>query len=499
MKKKNNPPSLTIIEGNLLNIPKGILVHQVNTQGIMGGGIALQIRQKWPTLFAEYEQRCLSGDLELGGVHFYQINKWLWVANLAGQNDLGGVATVYGAYETALPLVLGLSAKENLPVYLPHGIGCGLAGGDWGTMEPLLARLAPGATLVRFKDDQFNHADPVTVIRTCDGNYRAHSGFLWPAEGYVEAPDFSSEKECGKGLHGLLDGEGDWDLLDFSFGAKALVVETDRGQLIDLEGKVKFRSGIVRKSGDLIDLLCEFFADGVKIRKMTDEIIKSASFSTAAKNSPDTLAQDWAQIGSSGDWAQIGSSGHGAQIGSSGHGAQIGSSGDRAQIGSSGDRAQIGSSGYRAQIGSSGDWAQIGSSGDRAQIGSSGDWAKIGSSGYRAKIGSSGYRAQIGSSCDRAQIGSSGDWAQIGSSGYRAKIGSSGHGAKIGSSGKCSVVLAAGVETTARAGEKGVIVLTRWVESEKRYRVSVGYVGEKGIKPNTNYRLNEAGDFEEVK
>jgi hypothetical protein len=490
MKKKNNPPSLTIIEGNLLNIPKGILVHQVNTQGIMGGGIALQIRQKWPTLFAEYEQRCLSGDLELGGVHFYQINKWLWVANLAGQNDLGGVATVYGAYETALPLVLGLSAKENLPVYLPHGIGCGLAGGDWGTMEPLLARLAPGATLVRFKDDQFNHADPVTVIRTCDGNYRAHSGFLWPAEGYVEAPDFSSEKECGKGLHGLLDGEGDWDLLDFSFGAKALVVETDRGQLIDLEGKVKFRSGIVRKSGDLIDLLCEFFADGVKIRKMTDEIIKSASFSTAAKNSPDTLAQDWAQIGSSGDWAQIGSSGHGAQIGSSGHGAQIGSSGHGAKIGSSGDWAQIGSSGHGAKIGSSGDRAKIGSSGDRAQIGSS---------GHGAQIGSSGDRAQIGSSGDRAQIGSSGHGAKIGSSGHGAKIGSSGHGAKIGSSGKCSVVLAAGVETTARAGEKGVIVLTRWVESEKRYRVSVGYVGEKGIKPNTNYRLNEAGDFEEVK
>lgn len=40
-------------------------------------------------------------------------------------------------------------------------------------------------------------------------------------------------------------------------------------------------------------------------------------------------------------------------------------------------------------------------------------------------------------------------------------------------------------------------MLTRWVESEKRYRVSVGYVGE-GIEPDTFYELNDKGEFVKV-
>ena len=49
----------------------------------------------------------------------------------------------------------------------------------------------------------------------------------------------------------------------------------------------------------------------------------------------------------------------------------------------------------------------------------------------------------------------------------------------------------------AKAGELGCIALTRWVESEKRYRVSVGYVGE-GLKADTFYELNDDGEFVEV-
>jgi hypothetical protein len=40
-------------------------------------------------------------------------------------------------------------------------------------------------------------------------------------------------------------------------------------------------------------------------------------------------------------------------------------------------------------------------------------------------------------------------------------------------------------------------VLSRWVESEKRYRVSVGYVGEN-IKADTWYEVNATGEFVEV-
>jgi hypothetical protein len=58
--------------------------------------------------------------------------------------------------------------------------------------------------------------------------------------------------------------------------------------------------------------------------------------------------------------------------------------------------------------------------------------------------------------------------------------------------------MAAATNCTASAGELGCIVLTRWVESEKRFRVSVGYVGEDGIEAGKGYRLNGSGAFVEV-
>jgi hypothetical protein len=49
---------------------------------------------------------------------------------------------------------------------------------------------------------------------------------------------------------------------------------------------------------------------------------------------------------------------------------------------------------------------------------------------------------------------------------------------------------------TVQAGEGGVLLI-RWQDGS-RYRVAVAHVGEGGIKPNTPYKLNEAGTFVEA-
>jgi len=49
---------------------------------------------------------------------------------------------------------------------------------------------------------------------------------------------------------------------------------------------------------------------------------------------------------------------------------------------------------------------------------------------------------------------------------------------------------------TVSSGVDGVLILD-WHDGARR-RVKVGYVGENGIKPDTLYRLNGEGEFEEV-
>jgi uncharacterized protein YodC (DUF2158 family) len=53
-----------------------------------------------------------------------------------------------------------------------------------------------------------------------------------------------------------------------------------------------------------------------------------------------------------------------------------------------------------------------------------------------------------------------------------------------------------GDRSTVKSGEIG-IVACQWYDG-KRYRLTVGYVGEDGIKPNTFYRAEENGKLVKV-
>jgi hypothetical protein len=94
----------------------------------------------------------------------------------------------------------------------------------------------------------------VLVLRTCkrepDGRLTAHGGFVWPESGLVASPDWNPEPICGYGLHGLLWGEGDGNLLNWDDTAAWLVVAVDASSIVDLGGKVKFPRGEVVCRGD---------------------------------------------------------------------------------------------------------------------------------------------------------------------------------------------------------------------------------------------------------
>jgi hypothetical protein len=91
----------------------------------------------------------------------------------------------------------------------------------------------------------------VLVLRSCSHDMTSRGGFIWPELGPVKCLDWSPRAECGNGLHGLLNGEGDWSLVSFAKNAKWLVVEVNAGLIVHIGGKVKFPSGNVVFCGTL--------------------------------------------------------------------------------------------------------------------------------------------------------------------------------------------------------------------------------------------------------
>lgn len=136
---------IDFIDGDLLNVDSGIVVHQVNCMGVMGAGLAKALSDKYADLKPAYLRAV--GSVEdkkalLGRTFYKQVSASLVIANCFGQYQYGRDKqhTHYGALMYSLKQVAITASKNDMPVYIPYGLGCGLAGGDWSTVLELIIR-----------------------------------------------------------------------------------------------------------------------------------------------------------------------------------------------------------------------------------------------------------------------------------------------------------------------------------------------------------------------
>lgn len=136
---------MRIINGNILDVESGIICHQVNCKKVAGAGLALQIRNRFPGWY-QYYQNTLP---VLGHTSLYQVNHKLTIASLYAQHTYGTEErhTQYGAFETCLQTIRSIPSK----IYIPVGIGCGLAGGNWDSVYSIIEYNLPSAILVKYQ------------------------------------------------------------------------------------------------------------------------------------------------------------------------------------------------------------------------------------------------------------------------------------------------------------------------------------------------------------
>lgn len=135
------------IQGNLLTCGAGIICHQVNFEGIMGGGVALSIRNKLLLengLYQQYQTYCAVFREAAIGTILMQETPEVIVADLFCQRAFGSEKglTDYDAMEECLRTVkLYALKRRNLKVAVPGYMGCGIAGGDWARVLHILKKV----------------------------------------------------------------------------------------------------------------------------------------------------------------------------------------------------------------------------------------------------------------------------------------------------------------------------------------------------------------------
>jgi len=129
---------IEIKNGDILSCECDIICQQVNCWGVMGSGLAKQIRDVYPDVYDVYMGMCKhqSPYNLLGEVSFVQVRhdpKRIF-ANIFGQLNYGrgkGLYTNYDALEHGIKTVAEYANEHNFSVAIPYNIGCGLANGDW--------------------------------------------------------------------------------------------------------------------------------------------------------------------------------------------------------------------------------------------------------------------------------------------------------------------------------------------------------------------------------
>lgn len=131
---------IKFVEGDLLEAEEDIIGHQVNCQGVMGSGVAKQIKDRFPVAYNEYKKsfKYTMKKFLLGRCQIIITDKY--IANLFGQFDYGygKQQTDYDALKNAL-MELKWYAKENeLTVALPFKIGSDRGGADWNIVYGII-------------------------------------------------------------------------------------------------------------------------------------------------------------------------------------------------------------------------------------------------------------------------------------------------------------------------------------------------------------------------
>jgi len=66
--------------GDIFTSQAQVIVNPVNCQGVMGAGLALIFKQRFPEMFVVYQQECSSGKLRIGHSVLYR-NSMPWILN----------------------------------------------------------------------------------------------------------------------------------------------------------------------------------------------------------------------------------------------------------------------------------------------------------------------------------------------------------------------------------------------------------------------------------
>ncbi|MGE0632440.1 MAG: macro domain-containing protein [Pseudobdellovibrionaceae bacterium] len=129
---------VTFVKGDIFKSPAQVLTNTVNCVGVMGKGVALEFKNRYPQMFGDYKAKCDQGKVKSGQPYLWEDDsvqilnfptKRNWRDNSLLRDIEDGLKHLAGSYEQ-----MGIQS-----IAMP-ALGCGLGGLKWSEVQPLIVK-----------------------------------------------------------------------------------------------------------------------------------------------------------------------------------------------------------------------------------------------------------------------------------------------------------------------------------------------------------------------
>jgi len=119
--------------------------HGINAKGVMGAGIALQFKLRFPEMYQTYKNACTNGTIKGGNSYPWILDQGeAFVFNICSQEEPGANAS-YDFLIQGVKQALSQAAWYGVKTIALPRIGSGIGGLDEGLVETILTYLAEGS------------------------------------------------------------------------------------------------------------------------------------------------------------------------------------------------------------------------------------------------------------------------------------------------------------------------------------------------------------------
>lgn len=129
---------LKYIEGNIFDSPAQVIVNTVNTVGVMGKGLALQYKQRYPEMFKIYQAACEKHQLTTGKLMLWH-GADHWVLLFPTKENWRYPSRLEYIEKGLEKFVKTYAEKQIHSIAFPR-LGCGNGELDWADVKPLMEK-----------------------------------------------------------------------------------------------------------------------------------------------------------------------------------------------------------------------------------------------------------------------------------------------------------------------------------------------------------------------